>query len=90
MTDVEFGKVWRLLSELWPEQSRRRSATVWRVGLQPYTMAAVAEQIMQYARCNKYWPDLADITATLQPESAPGAPSQTETLQRLIAQLEAL
>ena len=90
MTTEDFGKVWRLLCELWPNQSRDRSATVWRVGLEPYDMAAAADQIMRYARKNKFFPDLADITAGMPEETPPEKlRSDRERMERMIALLQA-
>ena len=85
MKPNEFDKVWRLLCELWPNQARERSAKVWSVGLEPYSMAAVADQIMRYARKNKFFPDLADITASLPDETA--AASDRERMEKLLARL---
>jgi hypothetical protein len=66
MTKEEFSKVWTLITELWFEQAKKRKPKVWYIGLQPYSMEEVTDRIMEYARNNKFFPDLADITAGLK------------------------
>lgn len=71
MTNGEFEKVWRLLGSLWPAAAAKKSKVdiaVWRKGLSGYAMADVSERIMDYAKQNKYFPDLSDVTAGLKTE----------------------
>lgn len=72
MNNEEFDRVWRLLGSLFPAATAKKShvdIAVWRRGLENYSMAAVADSVMEYARNNKYFPDLADITKGLQAEA---------------------
>ena len=74
MQDKEFDRVWNLLAGLWPLNIAKANRRVWQVGLAPYSMADCTGAIMDYARRNKLFPDLADVTAQLLPET----PTETE------------
>ena len=71
MQEKEFDKIWNLLKGLWPANVGKVDRRVWQVGLAPYRMDECAGAIMDYARRNKMFPDLADVTAALVPEAAP-------------------
>lgn len=73
MDQSEFGRIWTLFGELFPASPKLKSKNtrmVWEIGLAPYDLDCVTQSVMSYARKNKFFPDLADITAPL-PESAP-------------------
>lgn len=70
MQEKEFDKIWNLLRGLWPANIGRIDRRVWQLGLAPYGMDDCAAAIMEYARQNKLFPDLADVTAQLLPEAA--------------------
>lgn len=86
MTDTEFRKIWKLLYDLWPEVASKRNAAVWRIGLEPYPMAAVGDRVLHYARRNKFFPDLADITAGLAEETS--SLEEMHRLERMLEQLQ--
>lgn len=68
MDSSEFGKIWTLFGELFPASPKlknKNSRMVWEIGLAPYELGAVTQAVMEYARRNKFFPDLADITASL-------------------------
>lgn len=68
MSGNEFDKIWRLLGSLFPGAAAKKGPvdkSVWKHALEPYDMTSVSDQIMVYARRNKFFPDLADITAHL-------------------------
>ena len=68
MSNGEFEKVWRLLCSLFPGAAAKKGQvdkSVWRHALEPYSMQKITDRIMVYARNNKFWPDLADITAKM-------------------------
>ena len=68
MSNGEFEKVWRLLGSLFPGAAAKKGQvdkSVWRHALEPYSMQEITDRIMVYARQNKFFPDLADITAKL-------------------------
>ncbi len=68
MSSNEFEKVWRLLESLFPTAAAKKKPvdkTVWKHALEPYDMKDVTDRIMVYAKNNKFWPDLADITAKM-------------------------
>lgn len=68
MTTDEFGKFWTLMRELFSASSRLKSENtklVWRIALEPYALDDVTSATMEYARKNKFFPDIADITAKL-------------------------
>ena len=73
MTQNEFDRVWRLFEILFPAAAKKKSENeraVWRVGLEPYGMQDVTDAVMKYARQSKFFPDLADITASLPRQSS--------------------
>ena len=68
MSGNDFEKIWRLLGSLYQGAAAKKGPVdkaVWKHALAPYDMTTVSEQIMAYARRNKFFPDLADITAHL-------------------------
>lgn len=76
MTQNDFDRIWRLFETLFPAAARKKSENekiVWRVGLEPYALQDVTGAVMDYARQSKFFPDLADITASL-----PRGPSPRE------------
>ena len=87
MTQNDFDRVWLLFETLFPAAAKKKSKNeraVWRVGLEPYGLRDVTEAVMNYARQSKFFPDLADITASL-----PRQPSahEIEALRRDIMNL---
>lgn len=76
MSQSDFSRVWRLLKTLFPAAAGKKNENdfaVWRVGLEPYALQDVTDAVMDYARRSKFFPDLADITASL-----PRQPSRRE------------
>ena len=68
MENGEFEKIWRLMGILWPNAAAKKSEVdkaVWRKALAGYTMQSVSDRIMAYAKGNKFFPDLADVTKGL-------------------------
>lgn len=68
MTTEEFGQYWTLMRNLFPAASRLNSENtkmVWSVALEPYTLEQATNATMDYARKNKFFPDIADITSGL-------------------------
>lgn len=102
MDTAEFTKLWRLLEELFPAAAKKKSdkaKAVWERGLTPYRLEDAADAAMSYARKNKFFPDLSDITGGLTeiaPPSAPGAggagyrlnPEEIQQMRRHIQQLQ--
>lgn len=83
MTNDEFQKVWRLLGSLWPAAAAKKTKVdiaVWRKGLSGYAMADVSDRIMDYAKQNKFFPDLSDITAGLKTEDEEKAETMAATI----------
>lgn len=72
MQSEDFEKIWTLYRTLFPASAAKiRSENmkmVWRVALSPYGMDDVVEASMAWARKNKFFPDIADITGALAPE----------------------
>ena len=71
MQEKEFDKIWNLLKGLWPANIGKVNRRVWQIGLAPYRMDECSGAIMNYARRNKHFPDLADVTAGLLSEEEP-------------------
>lgn len=83
MTNDEFQKIWRLLGSLWPAAAAKKTKVdiaVLRKGLISYAMADVSDRIMDYAKQNKFFPDLSDITAGLKTEDEEKAETRAATI----------
>lgn len=83
MTNDEFKKIWRLIGSLWPAATAKKTKVdiaVWRKGLSGYAMADVSERIMDYAKQNKFFPDLSDVTAGLKTEDEEKAETMAATI----------
>ena len=68
MDNAEFDKIWRLLGSLFPGAAAKKGPVdkrVWKQALAPYDMQEISDRIMAYAKQNKFFPDLADITAKM-------------------------
>lgn len=78
MQAEEFEKVWTLYRTLFPAASARISnpnvKTTWQVALSPYAMDDVVNASMEWARKNKFLPDIADITGNLPRQIPPAQP----------------
>ena len=76
MQAEEFEKVWTLYRTLFPAASARISSPnvkmTWQVALSPYAMDDVVNASMEWARKNKFLPDIADITGGLHREIPEG------------------
>ena len=73
MKEAEFTQIWNLLEVYFSAASAKKSASfkkAWFVAMQPYRKDDVTAAIVNYARKNKYFPDLSDITADLPLEQA--------------------
>lgn len=82
MTDMEFERIWTLFGELFPASAKGKSAKskrVWQVALAPYEQDAVSAATLVYARRNKFFPDVADITGNLP---VPGQTEQEENRRK--------
>lgn len=70
MNTKEFDKLWRLFEELFPAAVKKKGIngrTVWERAMSPYSLEEATEATMKYARQNKFFPDVADITGGLTP-----------------------
>lgn len=71
MSRDEFEKIWRLLQTLWPNAAAKKgnnAKIIWQRALSAYDMTDVSDRIMSYAKGNKFFPDVADVTKGLQTE----------------------
>ena len=73
MQTEEFEKIWTLYRTLFPASAAKVKSEnvkmVWRVALAPFAMDDVVEASMNWARRNKFFPDIADITGSLAMET---------------------
>jgi len=70
MNKGEFEKVWNLYRGLFPGHhslENKNIRAVWEVALLPYALDEVVASSMAYARRNKYFPNVAEITGKLEP-----------------------
>ena len=73
MLEEDFNQIWRLLRIYFPSAAAKKESnfkSAWFYAMQPYRKDDVTAAIVNYARNNKYFPDLADITADLPLEQA--------------------
>ena len=93
MTIEEFEKIWTLLTSLWPNAAAKKShvdKAVWRKGLEVYRMDEVSDRILTYARQNKFWPDLADITGHLLRKSGDAEiQEKIAHMEKMLSKMEA-
>lgn len=71
MIGAEFSRLWALFEELFPAAARKKSEktkTVWRKAVEPYSLNDVTAAVIEYARKNNFFPDIADITRDLKPD----------------------
>ena len=85
MTKRDVEKLFSLLEQLFPEATRKRKSPVrlsaWALALEPYAYEDVKAAAVEYARRKKFFPDIADLTASLSPVVNPspreeGAPQE--------------
>jgi len=70
MNTEEFDKLWRLFASLFPAAVKKRGPNakeVWERAMSPYSLDEATEATLKYARQNKFFPDVADITGGLAP-----------------------
>lgn len=73
MTEAEFSRLWALFEELFAPSPKVKSAkvkTIWRKGTEPFSLPDVTAAVMDHARKNKFFPELSEITAGLEQDSA--------------------
>lgn len=93
MQTEEFEKIWTLYRTLFPASAAKLKSEnirmVWRVALAPFAMDDVVEASMNWARRNKFFPDIADITGGLAMEtkSAAGEDAAAPEGMRLTADM---
>ncbi len=77
MNHHERQKIYGLLSQYYPNARQlkdKKTLTAWGFALERFPYDAVKKAVIDYAISNKYFPDLADITAGLTPvTTAPAA-----------------
>lgn len=80
MDTAEFGNLWTLMANLFPASPKLKKQNmkkVWEIAVSPYALGDVTDAVMHYARSNKFFPDVADITAGL-PAPVPSAPQERD------------
>ena len=82
MLKDEFEKIWTLYRTLFPASTARLNSVntrkVWEAALEPYRMEDVASASIHWARKNKFFPDIADITGDLRPIEVPDSTPREE------------
>lgn len=71
MTKDEFEALWGMMRGLWTRTENMKippKKQIWQMALEPYSAKDVQAAVVSYARKSKFFPDIADITASLQPE----------------------
>lgn len=82
MTDEETQKLFTLLSQFYPNAKQLRSKdtlAAWRLALRAFPYDDVKSQVLRCAAREKFFPDLADLTAGLDcPTEAQAPPRYTK------------
>ncbi len=78
-----------MLEQFYPNKKFRDPKALfsaWALALEPYDFETVKRAAADYAAQNKFFPDLADLTAALPRRKAPVKPQRddTELLRRLL------
>lgn len=69
MDRSEVEKLFTLFSQFWPnKQVTAKMKLAWETALEPYSYADVRAAAVAYARRNKFFPDVADITMGIEPQ----------------------
>ncbi len=67
MEKNEVGKLFTLLEQFYPnKQVSERMKLAWSIALEPYRYGDVKAAAIAYARRNKFFPDLPDLTVGLE------------------------
>lgn len=68
MDTAEFGNLWTLMANLFPASPKLKKQNmkkVWEIAVSSYALEDVTSSMVAYARKNKFFPDIADITSGL-------------------------
>lgn len=82
MTRDEINKAFALLREYYPNARQLKSKTAldaWRLVLEKFPYSAVKAQVVRHAATHRYFPDVYDITGTLEPEPGAFPPQKPES-----------
>lgn len=85
MDNTETGKLFLLLAQLWPNKKiSDHTKLAWGLVLEPYRYADVRAAAIAYAAKHKYFPDVADLTAGLEPEEGQAEEDALRWMDRYI------
>lgn len=84
MDRSEVEKLFTLFSQFWPnKQVTAKMKLAWEIALEPYSYAYVRAAAVAYARRNKFFPDVADITMGIEPQEEQAQEEQAQdTMER--------
>lgn len=84
MDRCEVEKLFTLFSQFWPnKQVTAKMKLAWEIALEPYSYAGVRAAAVAYARRNKFFPDVADITMGIEPQEEQTQEEQApDTMER--------
>ncbi len=84
MDRCEVEKLFTLFSQFWPnKQVTTKMKLAWEIALEPYGYADVRAAAVAYARRNKFFPDVADITMGIEPQEEQAQEEQAQdTMER--------
>ena len=70
MDKSEFLKIKLMLETYFATTAKKKTSVYWEgafIALEPYSYEDVRMSVLKYVRTNKFFPDIADITADLTP-----------------------
>lgn len=83
MDRSEVEKLFTLFSQFWPnKQVTTKMKLAWEIALEPYSYADVRAAAVAYARRNKFFPDVADITMGIEPQEEQPPEETLDTMER--------
>ena len=83
MDRCEVEKLFTLFSQFWPnKQVTAKMKLAWEIALEPYSYADVRAAAVAYARCNKFFPDVADITMGIATQDDQPPEETPDTMER--------
>lgn len=70
MKKPDYEKIVALMETYWPNRKfDTKLRRAWWLALEPFKYDEVRDAIVKYARANKFFPDVADITGNLRDNS---------------------
>lgn len=78
-------RLFTLLEQFWPnKRAGENKKRAWALALEPYEYTDIKTAAISYARCHKFFPDLADLTATVKAVSTEPPRDDSALLRKML------